>query len=448
MALSQAANFVEKALGDVRTTVSNDPNPDDPNRETHLACTWQGLKSVTMQQSPKPRVVDPQDVLVNITGSTVCGSDLHLYKGGILQLKKGDVLGHEGIGYVADVGPEVKTIKKGDKVVIAFSIGCGSCTYCKDNLQTMCENTNSSKIQEKLYGNRIAGIQGYSHMLGGYSGCQSEHVRVPYGDVNLLKVPEGVKDESALYMSDIVCTSYHNVVDTGFEKGQVALIMGLGPIGLHVAQWLTKVFGASKIFACDMVQSRLDFAEKEFGCIPIDSSTLPSGKTVADVIHETNPLGVDVTFDCAGFTYGTSLLHKAMMATGLETDSCEVVNEAIRATRKFGSIGLVADYGAYTNGFLIGGLMEKGIKLKGNGQSSSQRYWHKLMRDYVVPGIFKPEIILTHRFKLEDCAKVYDAFDRKVYDQEKSVGLLKCFLETRYSDPRAEGTPELSSVPQ
>lgn len=445
MALSQAANLVEKALGDVPTTVSGD---QDPQGETHLACTWQGLKTLKMEQVPKPRVVDPEDVLVNITGSTVCGSDLHLYKGGIVQLQKGDVLGHEGIGRVAEVGSAIKSFEKGDKVVISFSIGCGSCGYCKDDLMTMCENTNSSKLQEKLYGNRISGIQGYSHFVGGYAGCQSEHVRVPYAETNLLKVREGIADEKALYLSDIVCTSYHNVVDTGFEKGQTALIMGMGPIGLHVAQWLTKVFGASKVFACDMVQSRLDFAQEKFGCIPIDSSKLPSGKTPTDVIHETLPLGVDVTFDCAGFTYGNSLLHKAMMATGLETDSSEVVNEAIRATRKFGSIGLVADYAALTNGFLIGGLMEKGIKLKGNGQAPVQRYWHKLMDEYIATGKFKPEVILTHRFKLEDCDKVYDSFDRKVYDTDKSVGLLKCFLETRYSDPKAEGTPELSAVPQ
>ncbi|CAO1623444.1 unnamed protein product [Jaminaea pallidilutea] len=446
MALSQAANYIEEKLGDKPTAVSAAPEwkPGDP---THLACTWQGNQSLAMEQVPKPKVVDPNDVLVNITGSTVCGSDLHLYKGGIVQLQKGMVLGHEGMGIVSEVGSDVKKIKKGDRVVIAFSIACGTCEFCKDGLTTMCQNTNSSHLQEKLYGDRIAGIQGYSGFVGGYDGCQSEHVRVPFADLNTLKIPDGVPDEKALYLSDIVCTSYHNVVDTGFEKGQTAAVWGAGPIGLHVCQWLTKVFGASKVILLDMVPSRLQLAEKEFGVTTININELPKGQTPADAIHQIVPLGVDVSFDCAGFTYAQSWLHKAMMAVGLETDSPEVINEAIRSTRKFGSVGLVADYAALANGFLIGALMEKGIKLKGNGQAPVQKYWQEILDKYIIPGTFKPETILTHRFKLDDCDAVYKAFSDKAFDQEKGVGLMKCFLETKYSAPKAEGTPSLSAVP-
>lgn len=446
MALSQAANFVERQLGDVPTAVSQDTQADSSSPH-HLALTWQGLKTVKMQQVPAPRALDPQDVLIKITGSTVCGSDMHLYKGGIVQLQKGDVLGHEGMGVVDQVGSEVKSVKVGDRAVIAFSIGCGTCPYCSKGEMTMCERSNSSKLQEKMYGNRIAGIQGYSHFVGGYAGCQSEHVRVPFADVNLLKVPDSVPDEQALYLSDIVCTSYHNVVDTGFEKGQTAAVWGAGPIGLHVVQWLTKVFGASEVILLDMVPARLELGQKLFGVRTINVNEIPSGKTPTDLIHETAPLGVDVSFDCAGFTYANSWVHKAMMAVGLETDSCEVVNEAIRSTRKFGSIGLVADYAALTNGFLIGALMEKGIKLKGNGQAPVQKYWKHILDEYIITGKFKPEAILTHRFKIEDTDKVYDAFDRKVFDASKGVGLLKSFIQTKYSAPRALG-PEVSEVPQ
>ncbi|PWN18661.1 GroES-like protein [Microstroma glucosiphilum] len=448
MALSQAANLIEKVLGDKPTSVTADEDAIHHDGPTHLACTWNGLKSVKMQQVPLPKVVDPQDVLVNVTGSTVCGSDLHLYKGGILQLKKGDVLGHEAMGVVADVGAEVKKVKKGDRVVIAFSVGCGTCQYCKEGLTTMCENTNGSKLQEELWGDNLSGIQGYSHFLGGYSGCQSETVRVPYGDLNTLVIPDSVPDEKALYLSDIVCTSYHNVVDTGFEKGQTAAIWGAGPIGLHVAQWLTKVFGASKVVILDMVPSRLELAAKEFGVETIDISKLPSGQTPSGAVREIFPSGVDVAFDTAGFTYAQSFVHKAMMAVGLETDSPEVLNEAIKATRKFGRVGIVADYAALANGFNIGALMEKGIKLMGNGQAPVQKYWQKILDDYIIPGKFRPEIILTHRFKIDECDKVYDAFDRKVFDDDKGVGLMKCFLETKHSAPRAEGTPALSGVPQ
>ncbi|CAO1630868.1 unnamed protein product [Sympodiomycopsis kandeliae] len=447
MALSQAANFIEQKLGDVPTVVSKDESQDSSSPH-HLALTWQGLKTVKMQQVPRPRAIDPQDVLIKITGSTVCGSDLHLYKGGIVQLQKGDVLGHEGMGIVDEVGSEVKSVKKGDRAVIAFSIGCGTCEFCSEGDMTMCENTNKSKLQEKLYGSRIGGIQGYSHFVGGYAGCQSEHVRVPFADVNLLKVPDGVPDEQALYLSDIVCTSYHNVVDTGFEKGQTAAVWGAGPIGLHVVQWLVNVFGASKVFLLDMVPARLEMAQKLFGVQTINVNELPSGKSITDVIHESVPLGVDVSFDCAGFSYASSWAHKAMMAVGLETDSCEVVNEAIRSTRKKGKIGLVADYAAYTNFFLIGGLMEKGIRLIGNGQAPVQKYWKHILEDFIIPGKFKPELILTHRFKIGDADKVYDAYDRKVFDTEKGVGLLKCFVETKYSAPPAKGTPALSDVPQ
>lgn len=448
MALSQAANFIEEKLGDVPTAVSKDTTRDESQSGPHhLATTWQGLKTVKVQSVPTPRALDPQDVLIKITGSTVCGSDLHLYKGGIVQLKKGDVLGHEGMGIVDQVGSEVKSVKAGDRAVIAFSIGCGTCTYCSKGEMTMCERTNSSKLQEKLYGNRIAGIQGYSHFVGGYAGCQSEHVRVPFADVNLLKVPDGVPDEKALYLSDIVCTSYHNVVDTGFEKGQTAAVWGAGPIGLHVCQWLTNVFGASQVILLDMVPARLEMGAKLFGVKTININDLPSGQTPTDVIHSMVPLGVDVSFDCAGFSYANGWIHKAMMAVGLETDSPEVINEAVRSTRKFGKVGLVADYAAVTNGLLIGPIMEKGIRLIGNGQAPVQKYWDHILKEHIMTGKFRPELILTHRFKIEDFEKIYDAFDRKVFDTEKGVGLMKCFVQTKYSAPKAEGTPELSEVP-
>lgn len=302
-------------------------------------------------------------------------------------------------------------------------------------------------VRLRKYGNRIAGIQGYSHFVGGYAGCQSEHVRVPFGDINLLKIPDSVPDEKALYLSDIVCTSYHNVVDTGFEKGQTAAVWGAGPIGLHVCQWLTKVFGASEVILLDMVDSRLEFGKKQFGVKTININSLPSGQTPTDEIHKIAPLGVDVSFDCAGFSYANSWIHKTMMAVGLETDSPEVINEAVRSTRKFGKVGLVADYAAVTNGLLIGPIMEKGIRLIGNGQAPVQKYWKHILNEYIITGKFKPEAILTHRFKIDDFEKIYDAFDRKVFDTSKDVGLLKCFVQTQYSAPRAEGTPELSEVP-
>lgn len=432
---SIGGNLVEKFLGDRETATSVDHK--QRKDEKMLALVWFGNRDVRVQEVPVPTVTDPGDVVIKVTGTTVCGSDLHLYHREIPQLKKGDILGHEYMGIVDEVGPEVTKFKKGDRVVSSFQIACGDCKFCKENLTSMCDRTNPSKLQEKMYGQAFAGIYGYSHFAGGYAGGQAEYVRCPFADNNLLKIPDSIPDEKALYLSDIMPTSYHSTVCAEVGKGKSVAIWGLGPIGLLAAKWC-QLQGARRVITIDCVPERLEFAREKLGCDVIDFS---QEKDVVGAILKLEPHGVDCGIDAAAFRYTKSMLHTVQRAVGLETDSSEVVNEALQAVRKFGTISLVADYAATTNQFLIGALMEKGITLRGTGQAPVQRYWHDLLR-MLENDEFDPTIILSHRFKMEEFSELYAAFDKKEY------GLMKVFVETKFSGPPAPGTPELSSFKQ
>jgi threonine dehydrogenase-like Zn-dependent dehydrogenase len=315
----------------------------------------------------------------------------------------------------------------------------------------MCDKTNASSVQEKLYGKPFAGLFGYSHFAGGFAGGQAEYVRCPFGDVNLLKIPDSVPDEKALYISDIVPTSYHATICAEVDKGKSVAIWGAGPIGLYCSKW-SKLAGARRVIVIDHVKERLAVA-KSFGCDIINFDETPK---VEEEIYRLEPEGVDCGIDAAAFRYTKGLLHTVQRAVGLETDSSEIVNEALRAVRKFGTIALVADYAAFTNQFLIGALMvcqmlivhfvknilipeqEKGITLRGTGQAPVQKYWKELLKK-IESGEFDPTIILSHRFRIDEFRELYDAFDKKEY------GIIKAFVQTRFSSPPAPGTPALSS---
>jgi threonine dehydrogenase-like Zn-dependent dehydrogenase len=299
----------------------------------------------------------------------------------------------------------------------------------------MCDKTNSSSVQEKLYGKPFAGLFGYTHFAGGFAGGQAEYVRCPFGDTNLLKIPDNVPDEKALYLSDIIPTSYHATECAEVKEGKSVAIWGAGPIGLLAAKW-SKLKGARRVIVIDSVKERLQLAKEKIGCDVIDFS---EDSDVVAAIYKLEPDGVDCGIDAAAFRYTKGLLHGIQRAVGLETDSAEIVNEALRAVRKFGTIALVADYAALTNQFLIGALMEKGITLRGTGQAPVQKYWKDLLKK-IESGEFDPTIILSHRFKIDEFQELYAAFDRK------EMGIMKTFVETRFSHPRAEGTPELSSL--
>jgi threonine dehydrogenase-like Zn-dependent dehydrogenase len=431
--MNTIANLAEKKLGDLPTSTTN--NPDTRSGQTMRACAWQGKENLKMIDVPIPVVTDPCDAVIRVTGSTVCGSDLHLYHGEIMQLQKGDILGHEFMGVIEEVGSNVTQFKPGQRVVSSFNIACGTCDYCKKQLYTSCCTTNNSHLMKKLYGHKIAGVFGYSHFLGGFAGGQAEYVRIPFADTNLFAIPDGVPDERALYLSDIVPTSYHAVVQCDPQPTDTVGIWGLGPIGLLVAQWL-KVKGVKRIIGIDNVQERMDLAFDKFGVICINFDEVDD---VAEHILKHFSEGLDRAIDCAAFRYGKSTLHKVQRAVGLETDTPEILNEAIRSVKKFGTISIIADYCGTTNGFMIGAVMEKGIRLIGCGQAPVQKYIPECL-GYIERGEFDPTLILTHRFELEAVPEVYKRFDLK------DSGIMKVFVQTKFSSPPASGTPQLMQL--
>lgn len=433
--MNLGANVAEKVLGDKPTTTTNKYQAR-ASGETMQALRWYGAKTVRVEEVPAPTITDPDDVVLRITGTTVCGSDLHLYHKEIIQLQEGDILGHEFCGIVDEVGPNVKNFKVGDRVVSSFQIGCGSCKFCKDGLTSMCDTTNNSNLQEKMYGSKIGGVFGYSHFVGGFSGGQAEYVRVPFGDNNLLKLPSDVPDEKGLYLSDIIPTSYHAVQCANVTAGSTVAIWGLGPIGLFAAKW-SLIQGASRVIGVDPDQQRIDFAVNTLG---IEGILADKGTDVVAKIREKIAIGVDCIIDAAGFRFTKGILHTVQRAVGLETDSSEILNEEIRAVRKFGTISLIADYAATTNGLNIGAIMEKGITLRGAGQCPVQKYWHDLLKK-VQDGTFDPSFAITHRFRIEDTASVYKMMD------EHTDGIIKSFIQTKWSAPAAQGTPVLQTPP-
>ncbi|KAH8547475.1 chaperonin 10-like protein [Umbelopsis sp. PMI_123] len=430
-----ASNLAQRQMGEIPVKVANEDKQENAATDM-LACCWMGKEKVEMRRVPKPTITDDEDVIIRITGSTVCGSDLHLYHGEIMQMKEGEILGHECMGIVEMVGPKVTKVKAGDRVVASFNIACGTCQYCQKKQFTACECTNNSSVMQKLYGHRIAGVMGYSHFLGGFSGGQAEYTRVLFGNTNLIKIPNDVPNEKALYLSDIVPTSYHAIWEADVKEGEVIGVWGLGPIGLNVCQWLRNVFKASRIIAVDNVPERMDLAKNKWG---VETINFEKDTDVVSKLNELVPAGLDRAIDCAGFRYAKSMIHKIERSLGMETDTSEVLNEMVRATKKFGTVALIADYAAYTNHFLIGAVMEKGIRLVGCGQAPIQRHWETCL-SHIQKGNFDPTIILTHRFPLDQTDIVYRRFDKK------EAGIMKTYIETRFSGPQMPGTPMLMNV--
>lgn len=384
------------------------------------ALVWHGKKDVRVEEVPKPMITDPDDCILRVTASTVCGSDLHLYHKEFDRLEKGDVLGHEFMGIVEEVGPECKTLQVGDRIVVAFGISCGNCWYCKERFPTACENTNPSEIMETLYGHRSAGIYGYSHLTGGYWGGQAEYVRVIHPDCNTLKVPATLTDEQALFLSDIVCTGYHATELGSVKPGQTVAIWGQGPVGLMATMW-SKFRGAGKIIVLDGNPERLELARSRFGALTINYRNEKS----IDRLWELAPGGPDVCIDATGFRFSKGLLHKVMRATMMETDTPETLYDCIKVCRKYGIVSVVADYYNFANAFPIGPLMEKGLSLR-CGQATAQRYWHDLIK-HIESGEVDPTFLITHRMPLEEIDKAYDMFDKKKDE------MIKVFITTKFS---------------
>ncbi|KAJ5958782.1 Alcohol dehydrogenase superfamily zinc-type [Penicillium vulpinum] len=447
MAMSQAANLVEKILGHGdNSTITTDVSSYDNEHgvetgEMIQATTWQGKNQVKVVEMPKPRVIDPGDVIVRVTGSTICGSDLHLYHGVIPQLEKGDVLGHECCGVVDSIGPESKKVKIGERVVVSFPIACGDCRNCRREYYSQCDRTNENTLTNALYGKRTAGIFGYSHFTGGFAGGQAEYIRVPYGDVNLLAIPAEVPDEKALYVSDVIATSWHCVVDTGVKKGDVVAIWGAGPIGQMCARF-SFFHGASRVILIDGGDGawRLDFVKTKVPMVEtINFTNLPKSESVTSQLQKMVEGGPDVALECAAGEYAKGWAHYFEQLLGMETDTSELLNEMITAVRPFGHVGVTGIYAGFTNHFNIGALMQTGVHLMGNGQAPVHKYWKHLMH-LIQTNDINPLEMVTHRVRLEDMEKLYAIFNKR------EMGMQKVFVQTKHSAPPADGAPPLTEL--
>jgi len=409
--INAATQLADKVLGKAPTAERPQPRTD-PSKPMH-ALIWNGAKDIEYIETPRPMLTDPEDIVLKITATTICGSDLHLYTNAMLDMHKGDILGHEFMGIVDEVGPEVKNLKKGDRVVVAFGICCGRCDFCKREEYTACDKTNPSKLVEAMYGARPAALYGYSHLTGGIPGGQADYVRVPFADYNCLVVPEDVPDDKALYLSDIVPTALHGVVLADVKEGSTVAIWGLGPVGLLAARW-AQIKGAKTVIGVDCIKERLDIAKKVLGIETVNFNEEDTCKSILAKV----PGGVDCSIECAGFEYSTTWKSKIERALMLQTDTADIFTEMFFCTRKFGSVSIIGVYSGYANHFPVGAMMEKDLIIKG-GQSPTQKYWKYCLEKYR-SGEMDPLFVVDTRATLKDGPKLYDQF----YDKK----ILKVFL--------------------
>jgi threonine dehydrogenase-like Zn-dependent dehydrogenase len=377
------------------------------------ALCWNGKKDVRVEQVADPEILNPRDAIVRVTSTAICGSDLHLYQGFIPSMMKGDILGHEFMGEVVDVGRAVKNLKVGDRVVVPFPIACGACFMCKKELYSLCENTNPNAwMAEKMWGHSPAGLFGYSHMLGGYAGGQAEYVRVPFADVGPIKVPDGLTDEQVLFLSDIFPTGYMGAEMCGIQGGDIIAVWGAGPVG-QFAIASARLLGAERVIAIDRFASRLEMARHGAGASDtINYEEVDVEEALAEL---TGGRGPDACIDAVGMeAHGHGLVYaydRAKQALNIETDRPIALREAIRTCRNGGVVSIIGAYGGFIDKFPIGSLLNRSLTIK-SGQCHVQRYLRPLL-EHIERGDIDPTFVITHRMTLADAAKGYDVFLNK-----------------------------------
>jgi threonine dehydrogenase-like Zn-dependent dehydrogenase len=385
------------------------------------ATCWMGKKKVQVQEVPDPKILNSQDAIVKITSTAICGSDLHLYNGFVPTMEHGDVLGHEFMGEVVEVGKNVKNLKVGDRVVVPFPISCGSCIMCEAGLFSLCENSNPNAwIAEKLLGHSPAGIFGYSHMLGGFAGGQAEYARVPFADVGPLKVPEELTDEQALFLSDIFPTGYMGAEMCDIQGGDVVAVWGAGPVGLFAIA-SARLLGAERVIAIDRFNYRLNMAKDRAGATDVINY---EQMNVQDALLElTGGRGPDKCIDAVGMeahghgvTYAYDRAKQAMM---LETDRPIALREAILACRNGGVVSVIGVYGGFIDKFPMGAVMNRSLTIR-SGQCHVHRYMRPLLAR-IRNGEIDPSFVITHRLPLDQAARGYEMFVNKVDGCEKVV---------------------------
>jgi len=375
------------------------------------ALTYHGTKDVRVDTVPDPVLQDADDILLRVTATAICGSDLHLFRGKIPELHKGDILGHEFMGIVEDVGADVQNVRKGDRVVIPFVIACGDCFHCRLAEFSACETTNTGPgAALNAKGMRPpAALFGFSHLYGGVPGGQAEYVRVPKGNVGPIVIPDdALPDEQVLFLSDILPTGYQAVLNARVTKGSTVAIFGAGPVGLMAAA-CAKMLGAERIFMIDRYQYRLDFAVATYGVIPINFED--TDDPAEEIISQTNGRGVDATIDAVGFEAKGSKVDTIATQLKLEGSSGAALRQCIAATRRAGTVSVPGVYAGFIHAFMFGDAFDKGLRFE-MGQTNVQKYMPELL-EHIGEGRLQPDVIISHRMALADAAKGYELFDGK-----------------------------------
>ena len=373
---------------------------------------WYDKHEVRVVDVPDPKIINPHDAIVKITSTAICGSDLHLYDGFIPTMEKGDILGHEFMGEIVEVGSAVKKLKVGDRVVVPFPISCGNCFFCQKELFSLCENSNpNARLAEKLWGHSPAGLFGYSHLLGGYAGGQAEYARVPFADVGPIKVPGELTDEQVLFLSDIFPTGYMAAENCNIQPGDTIAVWGCGPVG----QFSIKsafLLGAERVVAIDRIPERLRMAREKSGAETLNCEEV----NVYDALMEmTGGRGPDACIDAVGMEAHVSgvvgAYDRVKQAMMLESDRPQVLREVMMCCRNGGTISIPGVYGGFIDKIPFGSVMNRAITIK-TGQTHVQRYLRPLL-DRIQKGEIDPSFVVTHRMRLEDAPRGFEMFKNK-----------------------------------
>jgi len=363
------------------------------------AVTYQGAQNVEVKEVPDAKIEKSDDILVRITSTAICGSDLHIYRGSI-PTEEGFVIGHEPMGIVEEVGPDVTKVKKGDRVVIPFNISCGECFYCQNEMESQCDNSNDNPKVDS------GGLFGYTDRYGNYPGGQAEYLRVPYGNVIPFKVPETceLEDESLLFLSDVLPTAYWSVEHAGVKQGDTVIVLGSGPVGLMVQKfaWMK---GAKRVIVVDPLSYRLEHAKRMNQVEIFDFDDFDDiGKHLREITHG----GADVVIDCVGMDGKMTVMEKMQQKLKLQGGTLSAIEVAMKAVRKFGTIQLTGVYGANYNMFPLGKFFERNVTLK-MGQAPAIHYM-PMLYDLITQGKIDPTDIITHKMSLTDASEAYRMF--------------------------------------
>jgi threonine dehydrogenase-like Zn-dependent dehydrogenase len=385
------------------------------------ATCWMGRNTVKVEDVPDPKILNDRDAIVRITSTAICGSDLHLYDGYVPTMRRGDILGHEFMGEIVEKGKGVENLEVGDRVVVPFPISCGSCWPCRNELWSLCENTNpNARVAEKMWGFPTAGIFGYSHLTGGFAGGQSEYARVPFADVGPIKIDNGVADESVLFLSDVFPTGYMAAEMCDISGGDVIAVWGAGPVGQFAAA-SAQLLGAERVIVIDRFDYRLEIARRN---TDVETLNYEEVDSVPETLKElTGGRGPDACIDAAGMEahhhgalYAYDRVKQAMRS---ESDRAFALREAIMSCRTGGIVSVVGVYGGLVDKFPMGALMNKGLSIR-SGQCHVHRYLQPLLRR-IEDGEIDPSFIVTHQLQLSDAPLGYELFKQKRDDCLKVV---------------------------